>query len=198
MRETVYQTLEDFLAASLRDEITPRFYFDTNVILDLIEGRQVLSFDLFELLIRRKKWELYTSIFAEVEIYEKKQKDEFRRKKEGIGWSSAKIVRNMDKRDLSSKTLKSISEKADAELNNVIQHFQSIRRLNDYGWDLAVDIKRTTNLTDKDTIHLAESLLVPCDVFLTRDKFLIEIAREFLWAVKPDEVIDILNGLKAS
>ncbi len=198
MRETVYQTLEDFLAASLRDEITPRFYFDTNVILDLIEGRQQSSLDLFEFLIGREEWELYTSVFAEVEVYEKKQKDEFRREKEKINWSNAKIGRNMDKRDLSTNNLKSISEQVDAELNDVVQHFQSISRLNDYGWDLAVDIKKTTNLTDKDTIHLAESLLVPCDVFLTRDKFLIDIAREFLWAVKPDEVIDILNGLKPS
>ncbi len=81
MIQTEYLTIKELLVASLKDEIAPIFYFDTNVILDIIDRRKESSLKLYDFLIQ-KNWNMVTSIFAKVEIYETKQKDKFREKKE--------------------------------------------------------------------------------------------------------------------
>jgi predicted nucleic acid-binding protein len=164
--------------------------------LDLVEGRQQSSLDLFKFLISRREWRLYTSTFAKVEVYEKKQKDEFRRHKAEQGWSDTRILRNIDKRDLSAEVLESISKQVDAELKGVIEYFEPLTRILEDGWDIAEEIKGSTNLTDKDSIHLAEARAVPCNILLTRDEFLTKIAKEYIWVARPEEVIDTL-GIRA-
>ncbi len=193
MPQQAYQTLQEFLEAAKRDEVFPRFYFDTNIILDLIEGRSQSSRLLFDFLVGKFDWRLYTAVFAQVEVYEKKQKDEFRRQKERAGWSNEEVLKAMDKRDLSQETLDDISGQVDAELIYIIEHLENITHLDDYGWDLAAEIKKLTNLSDHDAIHLAEALAVPCDVLLTRDEFFTDIAREYIWAVRPEDVIIALG-----
>lgn len=192
MAERGYQTIAELLRAGLRREVTPVFYFDTNVILDIIDRRQQSSFDLFDFLIKRK-WELVTSIFAKVEIYETKQKDEFRRQKEKEGWSDEKIGRNINRRDLPAEVLSFLSQQVNANLSGMIEHFNPFTYLIEEGWAMAEDIKQSTNLTDKDSIHLAEARAVACDIFLTRHELLIDIAKEYIWAAKPDEIVDILG-----
>jgi len=61
------------------------------------------------------------------------------------------------------------------------------------GWSIAEDIKGITNLTDKDSIHLAEALSISCHIFLTRDQFLLNIARNYIFSANPDEIMDILQ-----
>ena len=89
-----HNTFAEFLHAGLRNEVKIFFYFDTNVILDIIDHRNQLSIDLFEFLTKRKNLKLVTSVFAKVEIYETKQKDEFREQKEMEGWTDEKIKKN--------------------------------------------------------------------------------------------------------
>jgi hypothetical protein len=134
-------------------------------------------------------------VFAQVEIYEKKQKDEFRRQKELANWSNEQILRKINQRDLSSPVLRSISQQVDADLVSVIGHLEDITHLDEYGWDMASDIKKNTNLSDHDSIHLAEALAIPCDIMLTRDKFLMNVAEDYLWAERPERVISILEGI---
>lgn len=185
MAGTEYREMEEI-------EHVPVVYFDTNIVLDIIDRRQQSSLDLFNFMVRMK-WQMVTSIFAKVEIYETKQKDEFRRQKTMEGWADAKISRGMSRRDLSTTVLASLAQQANADIDLMIKPFDPFTYLIKEGWALAEGIKEATNLTDKDSIHLAEARALGCDIFLTRDRFLIDIAKKYIWAATPDEVIEILD-----
>jgi hypothetical protein len=68
----------------------------------------------------QNEWIMVTSIFAKVEIYETKQKDEFRRQKTEEGWANTEITRNMDRRDLSTTVLASLAQQVRADLSGVL------------------------------------------------------------------------------
>jgi len=193
MPKAEYPTLSKFLQAALRGKAEPPFfYFDTNVILDIIDSREQSSVILFEFLVE-KKWILVTSIFAKVEIYESKQVDEFRRQKEEQGWAKNRIDKKLHDRDLSPDILNSVSQRATNKLDPIIENFRPYTCILEEGWTIAEDIKQSTNLTDKDSIHLAEALGAACDIFLTRDRSLIKVAKDRIWASKPAEIVDILG-----
>jgi len=194
MNQIKYQTIIEFLKAGLEREITPLFYFDTNVILDIIDQRHQSSIDIYNLLIN-KNWELVTSIFAKVEIYETKQKDEFRKQKTEQGWIDEKIKKNMEKRDLSMIDLDSVSKQIEKKLMPIISHFNKFTYLIEDGWILAEEIKASTNLTDKDSVHLAEARAIGCDVFLSKDEFLIEIAQDYIWTLTPESMMSIVENI---
>jgi len=195
MRQTEYLTIEELLTASLRDEIVPIFYFDTNVILDIIDRRKESSLKLYDFLIQ-KNWNMVTSVFAKVEIYETKQKDRFRQEKELLGWTGEKIRKNIDKRrDLTNDTLELIAEQIKSNLNDVITNFNRFTHLDkDEDCILAEGIKEKTNLSDKDSIHLAEALAIACNIFLTKDTFLKKVAKDFIFTATPDEILNIIGG----
>ena len=176
----------------LRGKAIPIFYFDTNVLLDVIYNRSQSSIELFNFLIKRR-WSLVTSIFAKVEVCETKQKDEYRRQKEEIGWTDEKIKKNIEKRDLTEEILKYLAQQIDADMSKVSTYFEPFTYLIDEGWELAEKIKISTNLTDKDSIHIAEANAIGCDVFLTRDEFLIKSSKYYILALTPDELISVLN-----
>jgi len=188
-----HNTIEECIQAGLWNESKIYFYFDTNIILDIMDYRNQYSIDLFEFLIKRKNLKLITSVFAKVEIYETKQKDEFRKQKEKDGWTDERIKRKIEKRDLSEKILVSLAQKIDTDIDKVFVHFEELAKLLSEGWRLAEDIKKSTNLTDKDSLHLAEATMAGCDILITRDQFLIEKAQNFIWLAIPDEILDIIN-----
>lgn len=191
-----YRTLEKFLQAALQEklpvEMIPTFYFDTNVILDIMDSREQSSVTLFNFLVE-KKWILVTSIFAKVEIYETKQIDEFRRQKKEQGWENGKIDKKLHDRDLSPATLNNVSQRATNKLDQISENFRPYTCLLEEGWTIAEEIKRSTNLTDKDSLHLAEARAAACDIFLTRDRPLIKVAKNYIWAKTPAETARILG-----
>ena len=192
MPKPEYRTLPKFLQAALQGEVKPIFYFDTNVILDIIDSREQSSLTLFEFLVE-KEWVLITSTFAKVEIYETKQIDEFRRQKEQQGWTKGKIDKKLHDRDLSPAILNSVSQRVTNKLDPIIKHFSPYTRILEEGWTIAEDIKQSTNLTDKDSIHLAEARAAACDIFLTRDGPLIKVAKDYIWASTPARIVHILG-----
>ncbi len=99
----------------------------------------------------------------------------------------------MEKRDLTNNELEIAKEQVDSSLIDVIKHFNTFTYLIHEGWSIAEDIKGITNLTDKDSIHLAEALSISCHIFLTRDQFLLNIARNYIFSANPDEIMDILQ-----
>jgi len=187
-----YPKLKKLINDGLRGKAIPILYFDTNVLLDVIDNRSQSSIELFNFLIKRK-WSLVTSIFAKVEVCETKQKDEFRRHKLEISWTDEKIKKNIEKRDLTEEVLKCLAQQIDSDMGKVSTYFEPFTYLIDEGWVLAEKIKITTNLTDKDSIHIEEATAIGCDVFLTRDEFLIKSSINYILALTPDELINVLN-----
>jgi len=189
-----HNTIVECIHAGLQNESKIFLYFDTNILLDTIDHRNKSSINLIDFLSKRKNLKLVTSVFAKVEIYETKQKDEFRKQKEKEGWTNEKIKRNIEKRDLSEDTLASIAQKINTDIGKILSHFEKLTKLLKVGWGLAEEIKKTTNLTDKDSIHLAEARMAGCDILVTRDKFLTKVAENYIWLATPDEILDIINS----
>jgi predicted nucleic acid-binding protein len=192
MSKPEYRTLRKFLQAALQGKVIPIFYFDTNVILDIMDSREQSSVTLFEFLVE-KEWVLVTSTFAKVEIYESKQIDEFRSQKEKQGWAKLKIDRKLHDRHLTPAILNCVSQSVINKLDPIIKHFLPDTRILQEGWAIAEDIKQSTNLTDKDSIHLAEARAAACDILLTNDRPLIKVAKDYIWAERPAEIARVLG-----
>ncbi|HID20402.1 MAG TPA: hypothetical protein EYP28_05655 [Methanophagales archaeon] len=191
-----YRTLDRFLRDAVRGLLTPILYFDTNVFLDIIENRDRDSVELYNYSWQHQ-WQCVTSIFAKVETLEVKQIHRFKREKQNIGWSNKRIKRELHKRDLPPRILGGISRSLVARLKSRCQGFKQYSCLVEDGWVKAEEVKRKTNLTDKDSIHLAEALAIACDLFVTRDEFLLSVARKYIWAQRPDSVVGILKSVGA-
>jgi predicted nucleic acid-binding protein len=188
-----HNTIVECLHAGLQNESKIFLYFDTNILLDVVDHRKQSSIDLFEFMINKENLKLVTSVFAKVEIYETKQKDEFRKQKREEGWTNEKIVRKIEKRDLSIEILASLAQRINTDIDKILIHFKELTKLLSVGWVLAEEIKKTTNLTDKDSIHLAEARMAGCDILVTRDKFLTRVASDYIWLATPDEILSIIN-----
>jgi len=194
-----YRSLDYFLRDAIEGLLPegvfpPTLYFDTNVFLDIIDNRDKNSLNLYRYAYQRK-WQCVTSIFAKVEVLEVKQIHQFRREKQQVNWSSKRIKSELHKRDLSTRMLGNISRSLTARLKSIYEGFKQYSCLVETGWVKVEEIKRKTNLTDKDSIHLAEALAIACDLFISRDDFLLEIAKRYIWAERPDSVIEILKSV---
>ncbi len=191
-----YRTLDHFLSDAVRELLTPILYFDTNVFIDIIDKRDKNSLNLYSYAWQHQ-WQCVTSIFAKVETLEVKQVHRFKREKQRVGWSNKRIKRELNKRDLHPRILGSISQSLTARLKTRCKGFRRYSCLIEDGWVKAEEIKRKTNLTDKDSIQLAEALAIACDLLITRDKPLLSVANKYIWAESPDSVINILNSAGA-
>ena len=191
-----YRTLDHFLNDAVRGFLTPILYFDTNVFLDIIDNRDRNSLNLYHYAWQHQ-WQCVTSIFAKVETLEIKQIHRFKKEKQQVGWSNNRIKRELHKRDLSARILGNISRSLTARLRFRCGGFQQYSCLVEDGWIKAEEVKRKTNLTDKDSVHLAEALAIACDLFVTRDASLLLVAKRYIWAEPPDSVIEILRSVGA-
>lgn len=191
-----YRTLEHFLRDAVEGVLIPLLYFDTNVFLDIIESRDRDSLELYNY-SWQQQWQCVTSIFARVEVLEVKQFHRFKKEKQTIGWSDKRIKKELHKRDLPPLILGGISRSLTARLKSRCEGFKQYSCLVEDGWVKAEEVKRKTNLTDKDSIHLAEALAIACDLFISRDEFLLSVARKYIWADHPSSVIEVLNSVVA-
>jgi hypothetical protein len=190
-----YRKISDFLIAAINLQVQPILYFDTCVYMDIVDqtASEIDSARLFEFACGLK-WLCYTSIFAKIETLEVKQKEKFRCIRKVAGWSESRIKHDYYNRDLAPKDLGNVSRSLTVRDVRRCRGFKLSNILKD-GWQLAEEIKRKTNLTDKDSIHLAEARAIACDIFITRDKHLLSIARKYIWAETPGSMIRILCNL---
>ena len=192
----IYRTLDHFLNDAVRGLLTPILYFDTSVFLDIIDNRDKDSLNLYRYTWQRQ-WQCVTSIFAKVETLEVKQIHRFKREKQRVGWSNNRLKSELHKRDLSPRILGDISRSLTARLKSRCEGFKQYSCLVEDGWVKVEEVKRKTNLTDKDSVHLAEALAIACDIFVTRDASLLSVAKRYIWAERPDSVIEILKSVGA-
>lgn len=193
-QSVIYNTLNHFLNDAVKGILIPIIYLDTNVLLDIIDKRCNDSLDLYRY-IWDHQWQCVTSIFAKVEILEVKQIQKFNIEKRQFNWSSNRMKKELYKRDLSPNVLSNISRNITARMKSRCKGIKKYSCLIEDGWIKAEEIKRKTNLTDKDSIHLAEALAIACDIFLTRDDFLLSVAKRYIWAETPNSLSGILKSV---
>lgn len=189
-----YNTLNHFLNDAVRGILAPIIYLDTNILLDIIDKRCNDSLSLFRYILDHQ-WQCVTSIFAKVEMLEVKQIQRFKIEKQQVNWSNNRIKNELHKRDLSSKILGNISRNITVRMKSRCKGIKKYSCLIEDGWVKAEEIKRKTNLTDKDSIHLAEALAIACDIFLTRDDSLVLVAKRYIWAETPNSLVEILKSI---
>ena len=189
----MYNTFEDYLENALKNIVTPILYFDTNVYIDILFDRNKSSSMLYDF-VCQKKWECVTSVFSKVETLEVKQIHKFKELKNNI-WSSIRINNEIHKRDLTQMELGNVSRSISIREKNRCSGFNEYSAILEEGWIKAEEIKRKNNLTDKDSIHLAEAIAIACDVLISRDEFFLSISKKYIWSINPDQFLAQLRNL---
>jgi predicted nucleic acid-binding protein len=189
----MYNTLEQYLNDALNNLVIPILYFDTNVYIDILFNRNKSSSNLYGF-VCQKKWECVTSVFSKVETLEVKQIHKFKELKRSI-WSSRRINNEIHKRDLNPMDLGNVSRSISIRRKNRCSGFKEYSAILEEGWIKAEEIKRKTNLTDKDSIHLAEAIAIACDVLISRDDFLLSVSNKYIWSMNPDQFLVQLRNL---
>lgn len=177
--------------------IVPHLYLDSNVILDVLRDRQrhgeLVSLKLLER-AKRDKWFVSTSPFAIMEILDVEQDDMFFQIKVSEGNTVADVLRIRRQRDLSKEQLNSISKRIEDKLR-VAYGYIDYWELDSKGFDRAVKLAQTTNISAPDCIHLATALELHCDVLVTTDEFFAKEGKQYLPTSLPEKVEEELRNL---
>jgi len=177
--------------------VVPHLYLDTNIILDVLRDRrrqgELVSLKLLEH-AKREKWFISTSPFTLMEILDVEQDDMFFQIKVSEGYTVADVLRIRRQRDLSKQQLDRISRRMDDKLR-IAYAYIDYWELDPKGFDHAVELARTTNISAPDCLHLATALEAGCDLFVTTDEFLAKEAKEYLHTSLPENVETELRNL---
>lgn len=171
----------------------PHIYVDTNVYAEIIEGQHRASIHLLET-VKEKKWRCSTSIFTLMELSEIRQDNKYVYNQLGLGTHIKKAFRALDQKDLSPSELTQTQEKIDTLFIRTYP-FLEFFSLEEKGWDRALELKATTNISASDAIHLATALEAGCDIPVTLDTFLIKEASSFMKTCPPEQTNRILKEL---
>lgn len=173
--------------------IIPHLYVDTNVFGGILEGQHKASIHLLET-VKEKKWRCSTSVFTLMELSEIRQDNKFIYNQLGLGTHIKKAYRSLDQKNLSPYDLKDIQESIDILFpeNYPFVEFFSLERT---GWDRALELKATTNISAPDSIHVATAIEAGCDVLITLDTFLKKEAEAFIISCLPEQTNKTLRDL---
>lgn len=163
-------------------------YLDTNIFLDLIRKRNDNSVELFRQ-IKKGTYKTVTSFFTLLEIMEDEQKRVYAEREIMIRKKSFDEVRvHIGERDLTPVELDSIETILDKTIYKPFVDTEKIevRHLDDAGWERAYELLAKLNISASDSVHLAIADLLKCDVFVTNDSQLRNVASKFF---KPSKMI---------
>jgi len=173
--------------------VVPHLYVDTNVFVEIIEGQHQASIHLIET-AKEKKWRCSTSIFTLMELSEIRQDNKYVYDQLGLGTHIKKAFRSLDQKNLSLSELKQIQGKIDALFTNTYP-FVEFFALEEKGWDRALDLKATTNISAPDAIHLSTAIEAGCDVLVSLDAFLIKEASKYIRTCSPENTQSVIIEL---
>lgn len=173
--------------------IVPHLYVDANVFVELLEGQHRASIHLLEN-VKEKKWRCSTSIFTLMELSEIRQDNKYIYNQLGLGTHIKKAYRSLDQKDLSASDLSQTQQKIDTIFMTTYP-FVEFFFLEKAGWDRALDLKATTNISAPDAIHLATAIEAGCDVLVTLDSFLIKEATNYIKTCLPEQTNKVLIEL---
>jgi len=173
--------------------VVPHLYIDTNVFGGILEGQHRASVHLLET-VKEKKWRCSTSVFTLMELSDIRQDNKFIYNQLGLGTHIKKAYRSLDQRNLSLQDLNIIQESVDV-LFSENYPFVEFFSLEKSGWDRALEIKATTNISAPDSFHVATAIEGGCDVLVTLDTFLKKEAEAFIISCLPEQTNKILKEL---
>lgn len=194
-------------------------YIDTNVALDFAVDKDENVVVLMNS-VKTRGWKLRTSTFAMIELAEYKKNELFLWDKLSQNYSLNNILKRI-KNHRDNKKLKSYHfEQVSSWLDSLQSQLPKISFLDldspkqenqASSWQLAHEISVYSNLSAKDTIHLATAMAAAvngeCDFFITSDGDLIKEAAVILQEAKmvqkltvlrPKEFVEMYPPLKRS
>jgi len=176
----------------------PHLYFDTNVILDVIEERWPPSVSLAER-AKAEGWSCSTSRFTVLEMLDAKQEDRFMRNLLNQGFTLSQIVRRLGGRrggkfSLGQVELDAIYEELSGALSKRLGFIVFQRPLTEL-WDETEKLCADTNIAPADAIHLATALGAGCDVLVSRDSEFLAIAQSYIPTASPESINGVLKKL---
>jgi len=173
----------------------PYVYIDVNVILDVIRGRKnKASFALLEK-IRNGYIRGCTSAFSLLELIDKEQEYTFIWRMIKDGYSFDEILRGRKNKNLKEFDLIEAVEKIDRVFVKQYKKCVDFYYLEDDGWDKAIELMQTINLTSEDAIHLASALMAGCDLLVSNDQHFLENAKKVIPACSPENAEQLLKKM---
>lgn len=165
----------------------PEIYVDTNIILDVVEGRNDRSTYVMEK-IRDKKWECVSSTFTLMEISDIIKDEIFLKNKLQKHWSINKILRERYSKDLNQNDFEDVKRTI---VNKVLQTYRFVKyvKLTPEGWQTALSLNLYSNISAPDILPLATAWDGECDILLTSDQSFLKDAKKVI----EDFKIDIPN-----
>ena len=193
-------TLEEFL----REETQKRglrFYFDTTVILDLLRPSRrpgaPSSVELLDLAIANQ-WECVSSYFALMEALDIEQENMWFRKKIRVGEDVDSLLRRRNKRDpLTPQAIGRVESQLGRFINEV-QDFISWVVLDEAGWDETLELAIRNNIRAPDCIHVAAAMTANCNMFITSDEVVGDLAEHYIRTANPIEMIAALRRITST
>ena len=173
----------------------PHVYLDVNIILDVIRGRKnKASFVLMEK-IRKGNIRGCTSAFSLLELIDKEQEYTFIWRMIKDGYSFDEILRERYNRNLKDMDLIEAVEKIDRVFVKRYEDYIDFFYLEGEGWDKAVELMQSANLTCEDAIHLVSALMAGCDLLVSNDQHLLNNAKKVIPVSSPENVEQKLKEL---
>jgi len=174
-------------------------YLDTNVILDAMYKRYDASVRLVDR-IRKEKWSCSTSRFTMLEMLDIRHEEVYvdSLTKQGILHSRIRDhigVRRQKKNALPKRELDKIRAELSEKLNSDFVFIKFRHPRSSEIWDKADDYCSITCVSAPDVIHLASAIELKCDILVTRDGDLHEIADEFILTIFPEQLDGALKQL---
>lgn len=181
------------ISKPLEGIIVPHIYVDTNVFGGILEGEHRASVHLLEA-VKERGWKCSTSMFTLMELSEIRQDNKFIYNQLGLGTHIKRAFRSLDQKNLSLEDLKNTQDRIDT-LFSENYPFVEFFWLEKAGWDRALDLKATTNISAPDCLHVATAIEAGCDVLVTLDNFLKKEAKVFIESCLPEQVNRTLQNL---
>ena len=173
--------------------VVPHIYVDTNVFAGILDGQHRASIHLLQI-IKEKNWRCSTSMFALMELSEIRQDNKFIYSQVGLGVHIKKAFRSLDQKNLPPDELANTQEAIDTVFSESYP-FVGFFWLEKIGWDRALELKASTNISVADCIHLATAIEAGCDLLVTLDTFFRKEAESFIKSCLPEQVNKTLQEL---
>ncbi|OGO47465.1 MAG: hypothetical protein A2W34_00045 [Chloroflexi bacterium RBG_16_64_32] len=193
--------LDDFLREAIADQGL-HIYFDTTVILDLLRPDRRLdaqnSVELLDSAIANK-WQCAASYFALMEALDIEQENMWFRSRIRAGEDVDSLFRRRRKRDpLSPQASGRLSNQLYRKFVEEVQDFISWATFEAEGWEQALELAMTSNMRAPDCIHLATALASDCNILITSDTVLRDLAQPYIRSAFPPEMVAGLRRAAAS
>jgi predicted nucleic acid-binding protein len=179
--------------ANVNPKSTPHIYVDTNILGSILEKQPTSSSHLLDLIIN-KGWDCSTSIFAFMELYDISQDNKYVLNQLQLGVHIKKAYKSLDQKNLSTTDLKEIQRNIREKLSEKYPNIKFYDLEKD-SWDMALDLKISTNISAPDVIHLATAMGLKCDLLVTLDSFFKKEAERYIKTCSPEQVENTLREL---